>query len=268
MRFSVVIPNYNDRRIRRAVASIRRQTWTDYELIIIDGGSTDADVLAFYEDCGADRLVVEKDEGIFHGMNKGIRLAAGDVVYLLGSDDELSDERVFADVARELMSDPTLDGVAMGCEFINAAGEVIRTWYPGAVTSERIKIGIMPAHFSFFLRRELYTLVGEFKYREYDNVACDTLWLLDLAIAKSALRIKTLPQHHVRMEYGGASTRSLRAVWNQFRVVHAYARLRAKHLRFWFAYSPLRTFSKLFQFRIPKRRAKPLERRDGVLSRV
>jgi len=124
-----------------------------------------------------------------------------------------------------------------------------RTWYPLRVTSQRIRWGILPPHFSLFLRRELYQLVGDFRYREHRNVACDILWLLDLAIKKPGVRIKVLPNHHLRMEYGGASTGSLNAVREQFLVVHRYARANARHLRFWFLYSPLRTLSKVFQFR-------------------
>jgi glycosyltransferase len=250
MKLSVVIPNYNDLRIRRAVASVQRQTHPDRELLIIDGGSSNPELLAYYDSCGADRVVREKDGGIFDALNKGLRLATGDVVYLMGSDDELSDEHVFADVARRLADEPRTDGICIGCEFVNSAGEIVRSWYPREVSADLIKRGLLPPHFSLFLRRELYDLVGEFRFSEVGNVACDSVWLLDLAIRKPDLRIPVMNEHHLRMEYGGASTRSLGAIWRQFRVVHRNARRNAAHLPFWYFYSALKTLSKVRQLRL------------------
>ena len=256
MKISVVVPNYNDLRITRAVKSVRSQTYRDRELLIVDGGSTKAELVAFYETCGTDRVIRERDGGIFDALNKGVTLASGDVIYLMGADDELSDAGVFADVAAAFRTDPSLDGVCVGCEFVSRSGRVIRTWYPARVSVARMKWGLLPPHFSLFLKKELYALVGAFQYKEYRNIACDVLWLMDLAILKPDLRIAVMPQHHLRMEYGGASTGSLSAIWNQFRVVHRYARLQSRHLTFWFLYSPVRTLSKVFQFRrLPHRLA-------------
>ena len=250
MKISVIVPNFNDLRIERALESVRRQAYQDYELLVIDGGSTNRDLLAFYRTCAANEVVIEKDGGIFDALNKGITRASGDIIYLMGADDQLSDDQVFADVIDAFERGPGLDGVCLGCEFVNASGRVIRTWYPPKVSAARIKRGILPPHFSLFLKRHLYALVGAFKFKEYRNIACDVLWLLDLAILKEDLRIEVMPQHHLRMEYGGASTGSLSAVWNQFRVVHRYARSQSHHLTCWFLYSPVRTLSKVFQFRV------------------
>jgi glycosyltransferase len=221
--------------------------------VIIDGGSSSPEVLRYYETCGADHVVVERDRGLFDGLNKGIRRSRGDLIYLMGADDELSDEGVFATVDAAMDRNPALDGVCIGCEYVNAAGQVIRTWYPPPISARRIKRGLMPPHMSLFLKRELYDLVGDFKYEELGNVACDTVWLLDLAIKKPDLRISVEPKHHLRMEYGGASTRSLSAIYNQFRVVHRNARSNARHLPFWYLHSAVRTLSKVSQLRLFRR---------------
>jgi len=257
MKISVVVPNFNDLRIRRALESIQRQSYTNLELLVIDGGSTNKELLSFYTKCRADVVVIEKDGGIFDALNKGVARASGDLIYLMGADDQLSDVHVFEDVVAALQRTPALDGICIGCEFVNRAGQVIRTWYPPSVSAGRMRWGILPPHFSLFLRKELYDLVGAFQYKEYRNIACDVLWLMDLAILKPELRIAVMPQHHLRMEYGGASTGSLTAVWNQFRVVHRYARLKSRHLGLWFLYSPVRTLSKVLQFKLVRQRLAP-----------
>lgn len=252
MKLSVIIPNYNDLRITRALESVTRQSYPSTEIIIVDGGSTNESLLAFYRSCGAHKVVVERDEGIFDALNKGIRLATGDIIYQMGSDDQLSDDSVFRDVVNAF-KDRSLDGVCIGCEFVNAEGTIIRSWHPKSVSAGRIKRGIMPPHFSLFLKREIYGLVGEYKHSQYQNVACDSIWLMDLAIRKSDLRIDMLPNHHLRMEYGGASTRSLSAIVRQFRVVHAYARANASNIPWWYLLSPVKTLSKVSQLKLFRR---------------
>jgi glycosyltransferase len=250
MTISVVIPNFNDVRIRRAVASVQTQSYQNFELIIIDGGSSIEEILRYYPECGADDVVVEPDEGIFDALNKGVARATGDVVFLLGSDDELSDGDVFQSVANAFERQRDLDGVCIGCEFITAEGRVIRSWYPHAVTAGRMKRGLLPPHFSLFLKRRLYEEVGEFRFREGGQIACDTRWLMDLAVLRPDLRVRVLGEHHLRMEYGGASTGSVGAVAKQYVAVHRYARRLSGHLPFWFLYSPVRTLSKLLQVRL------------------
>jgi glycosyltransferase len=249
MKISVVIPNFNDARIMRAIASVRRQEQADVEVLVVDGGSTDPDLLAFYNRLPADEVVIEPDDGIFDALNKGVARASGDIIYLMGSDDELSDAYVFRDVCRKLSEDPDLDGACIGCEFVNGSGSIVRRWYPRAVSAARIKRGILPPHFSLFLRRTLYDRVGPFRVHERGNVACDSIWLLDLAIAVPDLRVVVVPEHHLRMDHGGASTGSLRAVTSQFRAVHRYARENADSLPYWFLVSPTKTLSKVFQLR-------------------
>jgi glycosyltransferase involved in cell wall biosynthesis len=250
MKFSVVIPNFNDMRIRRAIESVRRQRFRDIEILILDGGSTRPELLEYYRTCGADAVVIERDEGIFDALNKGVRRAQGEYIYLMGSDDELSDPDVFTDVAARFEADATLDGVCIGCEFVNARGEVIRTWYPRRVTAARMRRGVLPPHFSLFLHRRLYELVGKFEHRQDRGVAADSIWLITLGIRKPDLRIAVLPTHHLRMEYGGASTGSMGTVARQFGVVHRFARRHADELPLWFLVSPVKTLSKMTQFRI------------------
>jgi len=249
MKISVIIPNFNDLRIKRAIDSVKQQTYKNIELIVVDGNSSNEDLLTYYKECSADKVVIEKDNGIFDALNKGLKLATGEIIYLLGSDDKLSGPGVVQDVVDKFSRQSGIDGVCIGCEFINVEGKVIRTWYPISVSSTRIKWGIFPPHFSLFLKRNLYDLVGEFKYKEFNNIACDTVWLLDLAVKKADLNIPVLNRHHLKMEYGGASTGSAGAVSRQFKVVANYAKRNATNLPVWFLLSPIRTFSKVFQFK-------------------
>jgi len=252
MKISVVIPNFNDLRIKRSFDSLFAQSYKNFEVIVADGGSTDERLLKIYESHKIDVLIHERDEGIFDALNKGIDKASGDIIFLMGSDDYLADKDVFSDVVQRFQAKNLLQGVCIGCEFVNAKGEVIRSWRPNKVSSSRIKWGILPPHFSLFLKRGVYQSVGKFNFKESNNIACDIFWMLDMGIALPELLIDVLKEHYLVMQYGGASTGSFRAVWMQFLFSFRYSFKRRMHLPVWFVFSPIRTFSKIFQFRFFK----------------
>jgi glycosyltransferase involved in cell wall biosynthesis len=248
MLISIVIPNYNDIRIERTLKSIYSQNIKDFEVIVVDACSNEK-VQEIYKNFPINKLIVEKDHGIFDALNKGIQNVEGDVIYLMGSDDYLPNNNTLFDVIQQFENNKLLDGVCIGCEFINNKGEIIRKWYPNSVNSKKIKLGIFPPHFSLFIKKDVYNKTGLFQFKEFKNVACDIFWLLDLAIIYPNFNIKVLKNHLIIMEYGGSSTGSYKAVIKQFLLVFKYAWRKSNHLPFWFLLSPIRTSSKIFQFK-------------------
>lgn len=90
--FSIITLCFNsEKTIERTILSVLNQTYTNFEYIIIDGGSTDStlEIIEKYKDKFGDKLKVisEKDNGIYDAMNKGIRLSTGDLVGIINSDD-------------------------------------------------------------------------------------------------------------------------------------------------------------------------------------
>jgi len=89
MKVSVITVCYNAVDcIENAIKSVLSQTYKNIEYIIIDGMSTDGtfDIINNYRD-KISTFISEKDNGIYDAMNKGIGIAAGDVIYFLNSDD-------------------------------------------------------------------------------------------------------------------------------------------------------------------------------------
>lgn len=102
MKISVVTTCFNAAStIRDCLESVKSQTYGDVEHIVVDAASTDGtlDVLEEYNDKLA-KVVSDQDNGIYDGMNKGLRLATGDVVGILNADDVYSDSDVLQHVAR------------------------------------------------------------------------------------------------------------------------------------------------------------------------
>lgn len=100
MKLSIIIPTFNSATVlSRALDSIVNQTFSDWEILIMDGGSTDntLKVAQSYNNSRI-RIYSEPDKGIYDAMNKGIDLTKGDWIYFLGSDDWLIDTRILGDV--------------------------------------------------------------------------------------------------------------------------------------------------------------------------
>lgn len=107
MKLSIVIATYNaGKTLKQALDSIKYQTYTDIETIVVDGKSTDdtLDIIKEYSDV-VTKWISEKDQGIYDAFNKGINMASGDYICFLGSDDCYCNYEVINKVANDLQID-------------------------------------------------------------------------------------------------------------------------------------------------------------------
>ena len=248
LKISIVIPNYNDLRIERTFKSIKNQNYKDIELIIVEGCINNAKTKSIYEKYKdfINVIIHESDKGIFDALNKGIEKASGDLVFLIGSDDTLSDSECFSSIVNKINENPNADGVCLGCRFVTSENKIIRKWKIYKISSSKIKWGIMPPHFSLFLKRELYNEIGYFDFTE-TYIASDTEWLLRLA-SKRQIDIPFINNHYVDMEYGGASTGSLKYILEAIKIIGKAAR---KHkIKQWPITPFIKLGSKIFQLQI------------------
>ena len=101
MKFSIITINYNNvEGLRNTIKSVVNQTYTDYEFIIIDGGSTDGSVEVIKEYANIITYwVSEPDKGIYNAMNKGIEVANGEYLNFMNSGDCFYNNDVLQKVA-------------------------------------------------------------------------------------------------------------------------------------------------------------------------
>ena len=244
MKISIVTPVFNDRRVGCALDSILSQRHEhELELIVVDAGSTDGtmDILDGYRDRIA-ILISEADDGIYDGMNKGVRLASGDVVGILNADDRYADEFVLRDVL-EAFSDSDTDACYGNLVYVNDNDEIVRYWKSGGHSAGKWYWGWMPPHPTFFVRRNMYEQYGDFDLRF--PIAADYELMLRL-LFKERVRVKYLDRVLVRMALGGASNGSIPSIIkaNQ-EVARAWRR---NDLNGGFLVPLLKPASKVFQF--------------------
>lgn len=209
MKISIITSTWNsEATLRDTLESVLRQTYHDFEHIVVDGGSKDGTMVLVreYEPRYEGRLkyVSEPDKGIYDAMNKGIRMATGDVVGLLNSDDFYTSDDVLATVAATLKND-SLDAVYGDIHFVNDGDlkKCMRYYSSRPFRRWWMRFGFMPAHPSFYCRREVYMKYGTFDISY--KVAADFECLLRL-IFIHRIKIKYLPLDFVTMRTGGAST--------------------------------------------------------------
>jgi glycosyltransferase len=251
-KISVIIPNYNDNRIERALKSLQAQSITDFELIVVDGGSKEKQVHDTYEEFASiiDTLIVESDQGLFDALNKGLNAATGDYIYLMGADDFLDNKKTFEIVYKEITMH-LLDGYCIGARFFTSDGTVIREWMPRKVNPLLIRWGVFPPHFSLFLSKNIYKEVGYFDLKK-GTVGADSYWML--LLGKKNYQIKVIPGLYLNMEQGGTSTGSLKNILIAFKNVA----ITAKGMGYtnWLLIPIIKVMVKLPQFLMAKKSPK------------
>lgn len=108
MKISIITVCYNaGNYIQKSIESVINQDYKNIEYIIIDGNSQDhtREIIEKYS-YTITKFISEPDNGIYHAMNKGIKLASGDYIYFLGSDDYLIDAKVISDVVAFIKKNP------------------------------------------------------------------------------------------------------------------------------------------------------------------
>lgn len=198
--------------IRGAIESVLSQKGVDVDYIVVDGGSNDGtvEILMEYESkfAGRMRWISERDEGMYDALNKGIKMAEGDVVGILNADDMLEDENTLAFIASSF--EPEVDCVYGDIRFVRGESKKTTRYY----CSKRWRPwmhnwGFMPAHPSVYVRREVFDRVGGYKLG-YD-ISADFEWMVRL-LCKARVKTRYLPRSIVTMRLGGKSTAGLKAM--------------------------------------------------------
>ncbi len=106
--FSIIVPTYNSgKTLSQTIQSVFGQSFSNYELLIIDGQSKD-DTVAIAKSFKADNVTIvsEPDKSIYDAINKGIIRAKGEWIYILGSDDTLYDNSILEKVSKTITQNP------------------------------------------------------------------------------------------------------------------------------------------------------------------
>ena len=221
MKISIITSVYNNKNlIESCINSVTSQTYKDIEYIIIDGGSTDGTVetiknykLKIINELENYIFISEKDNGIYDALNKGIKLATGEVVGLLHSDDVFYDNSVLEKVARIFEKKDT-DSVYSDLVYVykDNPDKVLRYWKAGEFNYSILNRGWMPPHPTIFIKKKNYDEFGGFD-SSY-KISSDYELVLRF-LGKHKISTTYLPEVTIKMRAGGKSNKSLGNIFHK-----------------------------------------------------
>lgn len=163
MKISIITATYNSAgTVKDTFESILRQTYKDYECIVIDGASKDetVDIIREYEPLfdGRMRWLTESDSGMYDAINKGIAMASGEVVGVLNSDDFYASDDVLKTISEEFAKDEEVDAVYGDVTYVERENTEKKVRYYSSKIFRRslMRLGFMPAHPSFYCKKNVY----------------------------------------------------------------------------------------------------------------
>lgn len=212
MKISVITICYNSAHsIGDAIQSVLAQTYPNVEYIVVDGKSKDTTVEVIKSfGSGISKFVSEPDKGIYDALNKGIKMATGDVIGFMHSDDLYANNEILTKVAALFEKEKT-DSVYGDLEYVykDDTSKVLRYWKSGAFSIPKLRMGWMPPHPTFYVKREVYEKYGLFNINLKISADYDTMLRF---LGKHHITTAYLPEVMVRMRVGGASNRSLKNI--------------------------------------------------------
>lgn len=212
MLISVITASYNsDATISDTIRSLENQSFKSFESVFIDGNSSDNTLNLIHKSQIQNKQVYsEPDDGIYDAMNKGIKHAEGDIIGFLNSDDFYADENVLRDVAYTF-KDCGVDACYGDLCYVGKynKNKIIRRWKSEPFKPGMFRIGWVPPHPTFFVRREFYEKYGGFDLSY--KIAADYELLLRM-FEVNKLNTTYIPRILVHMRLGGETNRSLQNI--------------------------------------------------------
>lgn len=225
MKISIVTATFNSAKtLRDNIKSVLSQTHQDFEHIIVDGLSSD-ETMQIVKECepmynGRLRYVSEKDTGIYNAMNKGIKMATGDAVGLLNSDDVFGDSMALTAIS-DAFEESNADCVFGKLYIVDQidTSKVLRISNSGSYKDGAFFRGWHPAHPTFYVKTNCYRNLGY--YNEELKIAADFELMLRF-IEKEKISTKFIDKVLTLQRAGGVSTKFSGHIKSNLEIIRAF----------------------------------------------
>jgi glycosyltransferase involved in cell wall biosynthesis len=211
IKVSVITVCYNSAAtIRETIESVLCQSYSNIEYIIVDGASTD-DTMKIVSQYGEKitRVISEPDKGIYDAMNKGIKLATGDVIGILNSDDFYASCEVISSIAENFARiDSDIVYGRLVYVLQSDVSVVVRNYNSEGFRNWMLRFGWMPPHPSTFIKATIYKKFG--LYATDYKTGADYEMFVRLILLNN-VGCAFIPTTIVKMRMGGATTSGWRS---------------------------------------------------------
>ncbi|MFA6201535.1 MAG: glycosyltransferase, partial [Bacteroidales bacterium] len=194
---------------------------------------------------GRMRWISEKDEGLYDAMNKGIKMASGDVVGIINSDDLFCDVFAIEKIMNVFKEYKDLDSVYADLFYVsqNDTSKIVRRWTSGI--QKQFKYGWHPAHPTLYIKKVIYNKYGLFNLDF--KLAADFEIMLRF-IENYKMSTYYLQEAFVKMRLGGTTNKNLKNIYKQN--IECLEAFQLNDLKVnWLLYPFFRLLPKLLQFK-------------------
>jgi glycosyltransferase len=246
MKVSIITVTMNSEKyLSDCINSVRRQNYRDIEHIIIDGKSTDGTLNIIHQNLNhITYWISETDRGMYDAINKGLEMATGDVVGILNSDDMFATADAVKSIV-DCFETTGTDSVYGDLVYVDACNtqKILRYWKGVSYKRSRFRYGWMPAHPTFYMRRELIDQYGIYENHYYTAADYEFMARYLFLHKVSSRYIDTML---VKMRSGGISNENLKSRLRANR--RDFLAMRKNKIPFSFFVSILKPLIKLPQF--------------------
>ena len=209
MKISIITPTFNSSKtIIDTLNSINNQSYNNIEHIVIDGKSTDNTLEICRKLSPTSILISEFDNGIYDAMNKGIKIASGDIVAILNSDDFYENNFIIEKVVNYFKSDNSLDILYGNLIYISSKDKniIVREWISEPYYDNFFENSNVPPHPSLFLKKDVYSKIGLFNLNYKLASDYEFMFRMFKLYRFNSLYINT---NIVMMRLGGATSKNI-----------------------------------------------------------
>jgi len=212
LRVSIITIVHNNRAtMEDCVKNVLSQSYKEIEYIVVDGGSNDGtiDIIQAYRE-RISQWISEPDQGIYDAMNKGLKMATGEVIGFLHSSDLYAHPRVIEEVA-QVFGNSHVSSVYGDLQYVDKENlnRVIRNWKSSPYRHGKFRQGWMPPHPTFFVRKEIYEKYGYFN--THFRIAGDYELMLRF-LERYRISAVYIPEVLVKMRWGGMSNGGIKNI--------------------------------------------------------
>lgn len=214
MRISIITVCFNSAStLETTIISVASQTYKNIEYIIVDGNSNDntLEIIKEYENV-ITKWISEPDQGLYDAMNKGIKMATGEVICFINSDDLFCDNKAIESVMNIFLDNPMLDSVYADLYYVSQKNTdiIVRRWIAGE--QKKFKYGWHPVHPTLFIKKKIYSKYGLFNL-DYELAADFEIMLRFLE--KHKISTHYLRKVLVKMRLGGITNKNFKNIYKQ-----------------------------------------------------
>ena len=246
MKVSLITVTYNSEKfLEECILSVVEQDYKNIEHIIIDGNSTDNTISIIKKnEKHITKWISETDRGMYDAINKGIKMATGDIIGILNSDDVLASPDVISAIVKAF-AEQNVDTLYGDLEYVETddTTKIYRVWKGKHYKRTRFKTGWMPAHPTFYIKRELIDIYGGYQNHYYS--AADYEFMARY-LYQHKLTSFYLPKLIVKMRRGGQSNNNIKKRLRANR--RDYLAMKKNNIPFPFFVSIIKPLSKLHQY--------------------